>query len=595
VDSIRTMIDQAQAAYARFSSAHNPDDLFQAADAWDVLLMHPALPRLPAQARAQILSNGGNLHHLSYLITRDPHELDASLRCWEQALEPLQRAIDEGSTDPAALPVLLASMAGVHEERYARDSSPTSLVTALSLWARAVEKSSPESPYLPGYLRKLGRHHFDLYRTQNHLESLDEAIRVWGRAVELAREGSDQIIDSLDELAMALTERYVRSATLDDLQSAILIQEEAIRRMPGDWPRAPAVLNNHSRTLHHRFVRTGNLDDSARCIDALKQALALTRDPSLQDMIMTSLDTALKARYVVTWSERELSEIREITLRRTQFPRQRPVASRADERAYQTIADYLLSEYLLSGREQEGQRLIDLAQQLVGQAGHPLERSSQLFRLAMVHLGQYLEEGRPDDLFSAISALEDAMGQQILDSPNLPRFLSVYAIALYQRALLEGGPENLEAAIKAFAFAVTKAEEIAPSSGIHVALLWGQWATHRECWSEAVFAYDYGWRALRQLFRSQLTRTHKEVWLQQAIDLPAFGAYARAKDHNPEAAVEALEDGRALLLSEALGVDWTRLVRLGQVGRADLQERFNAATERWNELLGNVESNPHPG
>jgi tetratricopeptide (TPR) repeat protein len=453
------------------------------------------------------------------------------------------------------------------------------LPAAVRLWIRAVEESPPGSPYLPGYLSKVGRSHYELYATHGHLELLNAAIQTWERAVALTPDGSSEIVDSLDHLAGALTERYLRTAALGDLETALAIHEQAVRQLPEDWPSASTVLNNYARALHHRFVRTGDLDDSAGCIQALRQALPLTRDPSVRRIVMTSLDTALKARFVVTQAPSELSEIHDVAYQLARLGRRR-----ADPRASGNTADNLVAD-LLSGADLDSDNLVELAQELVESADDSAALRWADFRLAMVHLGRYLNDERPDDLSAAISAFERAMSQQVLDSPNLPRFLVAYATALHLRVLRHGEPDDFRAAIKAYAFAAVKAEETAPASGIHVAMTWGRWAASRGSWAEAVFAYGYGQRAARQLFRSQLVRTHKEVWLQQAIGLSAAAAYAQAEDHNPEAAVEALEDGRALLLSDALGADQARLAALGQGGGVALVERFKAASDRWDKPL----------
>jgi hypothetical protein len=136
LDSIRTLIDRSEAARGRFGSTYGLHDLDEAVDSWDVLLRHPDLPRLPTLVRSRVFSNGGHLHLHRYLITRVPEDLDSALRCWEGAFEPLEQAINDGDAEPAELPVLLASMAGALEERYARGGSIDDLMATLSMWSR---------------------------------------------------------------------------------------------------------------------------------------------------------------------------------------------------------------------------------------------------------------------------------------------------------------------------------------------------------------------------------------------------------------------------------------------------------------------------
>ena len=61
-------------------------------------------------------------------------------------------------------------------------------------------------------------------------------------------------------------------------------------------------------------------------------------------------------------------------------------------------------------------------------------------------------------------------------------------------------------------------------------------------------------------------------------------AYCLARTGDAAGASAALERGRALLLSEALRLDRQDVERLTATGRADLQERYETAVSRWNQL-----------
>jgi integrase/recombinase XerC len=76
----------------------------------------------------------------------------------------------------------------------------------------------------------------------------------------------------------------------------------------------------------------------------------------------------------------------------------------------------------------------------------------------------------------------------------------------------------------------------------------------------------------------------KETWLRDAREVSVQAAYAFARTGAAAAASAALERGRALLLSEALQRDRAEVERLADMGRADLQQRYQAAVSRWNRL-----------
>ena len=81
--------------------------------------------------------------------------------------------------------------------------------------------------------------------------------------------------------------------------------------------------------------------------------------------------------------------------------------------------------------------------------------------------------------------------------------------------------------------------------------------------------------------RAQSLRRHREAWLLASRGLAQEGAFALARQGRPEAAVVRLERGRAVLLSEELGLVPALLTRLP----APLRERYSDAVRRVREAL----------
>jgi hypothetical protein len=90
------------------------------------------------------------------------------------------------------------------------------------------------------------------------------------------------------------------------------------------------------------------------------------------------------------------------------------------------------------------------------------------------------------------------------------------AIALKKLHTLRGQPEDATKAARAFRMSIKMALEQAPEIAIRAANSFGDWAASRRAFSEAAEAYGYGLEAVEQLFRTQLTRAHKESWLRDA-------------------------------------------------------------------------------
>jgi len=105
---------------------------------------------------------------------------------------------------------------------------------------------------------------------------------------------------------------------------------------------------------------------------------------------------------------------------------------------------------------------------------------------------------------------------------------------------------------------------------------------------EAGAAFDNALGALDLLYRRQLKRSGKEIWLATSTTLAMDAAYVLAWSNRPSLtlAVKALEAGRARLMSESLARRAAELDRLGRgerarrpraVERDALQPRLTAA------------------
>jgi hypothetical protein len=119
-------------------------------------------------------------------------------------------------------------------------------------------------------------------------------------------------------------------------------------------------------------------------------------------------------------------------------------------------------------------------------------------------------------------------------------------------------------------------------SVLHAATYWGWTASEHQGWTEAAEAYELGLAATDHLVRTQLVREQQEAWLLEVRGFTSSAAYVLAKADAPAEAVVALEQGRAVLLSEALQRDRADLARLLQ-GGSDLADRYQRAAARERE------------
>ena len=127
-----------------------------------------------------------------------------------------------------------------------------------------------------------------------------------------------------------------------------------------------------------------------------------------------------------------------------------------------------------------------------------------------------------------------------------------------------------------FADAVERGLRVAPGEALRAGLAWQAMALDGlPDGAQAATAGDGVLRARRVLLTGQLLRSAKETWLRTSSDVASVTALAHVKANDPVAAVAALENGRALILSEALPP-----VEALRTTHPDLARRYTAATSR---------------
>jgi hypothetical protein len=150
----------------------------------------------------------------------------------------------------------------------------------------------------------------------------------------------------------------------------------------------------------------------------------------------------------------------------------------------------------------------------------------------------------------------------------------------HQRA---GSKEDLEAGVSAYQDACRDALTHDLEVALNAALGWGDWAASRVSWAEASSAYALAFEAADDLWRHQLGRTEKEIWLGAAKRLGEQAALAAAHAGQLDRAAVFMERGRAQLLAESLSLGQLDLVQLAIVA-SGLADRYATAADRLRSL-----------
>ena len=458
--------------------------------------------------------------------------------------------------------------------------APSDLDRALEASRTAVRDRDPAMGDAAWYLTTLGNCLIDRYERAASRADLDEAISAYQRALDEPPDDSAADDDRRlfqSNLANALKDRYRSEGSLDDLDSAISLVE-GIGTLTDPHRRA-GLSANHAAMLLSRYTAIGNMDDLDHAIEIAAAALPqASPGTSTTTALRVNVSGALQSRYDRTRQRADLDD----ALHQLQIGLAE-LHPGAIDRAM--LSNNLGIAYAARARAGTGeQRRRDLessvaAHRVAVRSAGERARPSYVNDLGGALLDRYQETGRRRDLRAALRAWRTALAQTPVTASsfarragNLARGTAVSAQArttgravaarrLYTESCRAGLDRDLEAALAN-------------------ATDWGRWASSRTAWGEAAAAYDTALVALERLFRSQLLRTHKEVWLVAAIDLPAAAALAHVRRQSPRRALDALEQSRAMLLSEALGRDRVNLEALRKQGRDDLVDRFDAAANK---------------
>lgn len=477
---------------------------------------------------------------------RDVEAIDAAMERWERALgapewpqvpdeiriafesdRAAMRLARYGETgDERDLTAVIEALSEIVEHTLAPPSASESLAQALRKrydrsgdpedLERARELADSKAPAQQGPAA-LQRFHAGGDRAD-----LDAAIA----AFERDRRSSD--------LAYSLRVRHELTGDLPDLDEAIAWGRAAVADA-GNGTSLAGALNNLGVALHSRFEQLRDRSDLDAAIESLQAAVDATQDGSPDEPgHRSNLGGALLDRY----------------------------------RATAEIPD------LLDGIE-ESKRAVNAA------APDAPQRPRWLSNLAIGLMDlDTLTRGESTALDEAIALLEHAVDESEPEGAGRPMYLVNLGRALRDRFARTGEQQDFLVALLAFRDAGQLAGERWPLIAVGAARAMAAMCAEHELWDQVREAGDAALAAGRRVYESHLTRSHKEAWLRSLRDVAAMTAYASAAVGRPDQAVQVLDGGRALLLSDALAGDRAGLDRLADLGHDDLRARYVDAAGR---------------
>lgn len=443
----------------------------------------------------------------------------------EQALQRARQrgdihALDEAggwyaaalATTPAALQarVFLGALADVLRQRFEFSRDPTDLTVAVRLMDVLSPHLDPRNAIQRDQINSVAAAYVDLFvSSEQALDRLDQAIAMAKSLLEHGREDPDSW-HYTNTLASALHMRFLHTGGITDVERACQLMEECVAAVPPEHPRRPEVLFNMAQAQmeYHRIA------PSARALALVRGAL----DEALEH-------PGIDSEYVRPRVQLALSEA---ILASRSAPHESLDRREADRAV--ALARAALESALRTGLERERVR-VALANALV--ATYEIGGGLTPLRQAC---GQY---GK---------ALEETTGHSL----NRVPYRCAHASALRRVAEATRDVEDEVAASQAYR---SIWREPTAAQG-HVDLVfaareWGLWCLRRDANVEAIEAFTRGLAATRLTLPAQQVRSHKELWLVAARDIPLHLGLAHVRRGEARAAALAVETGRAVLLAEA--------------------------------------------
>jgi tetratricopeptide (TPR) repeat protein len=543
-----------------------------------ITLGREAVAAVPAghHGRAVLLSRLGDSLLGRFRRTGTRVDLDEAITTVRQALD------DVPPGNPGRVVVALPVLSSALVARFEWAGALADLDEAITTVRQALDAVPPGHPDRVLMLHGLGNALQVRFKRTGTPGDLDEAITITRKAVDATPAGHPARAGMLSDLAGALRARFERTGELAELDAAITAAREAVDAAPAG--RA-VVLANLSGVLHARFERTGELAELDAAITAGREAVDATpADHADLAVRLSNLGLALRVRFEWAGVQADLDEA--ITAARTAVS---AIPADHPERAalLANLSTALHARFQQTGALAELDEAITAARTAVSAvpADHP-DRAVWLSNLGGTLQARYQRTRAPGDLDEAIRTGRQAASAAPAGHPDRAGMLSNLGLALALRFQGSGVLADLDAAISACRDAAT-AEAAAPRLRVIAAIRWGQAAGVSERWPEAVAGFTAAAELLGLVAPRSLARTDQEHLLADLGGLASQAAACCVQAGRADRAVELFEQGRGILLGQALDTrtDLTELAAqhpdLARQFTA-LRDRLDRADDRWH-------------
>lgn len=425
------------------------------------------------------------------------------------------------------------------------------------------------------------------YEVVGDRPDLDKSILFWGQSLNFLTSSLQKAI-VLNNIGAAFMYSHRLDGQPELLEKGIASFREANQLLPSSHKMRYMILDNLGSGLHVRYAQKGNLSDLEDAISIWQEAFDVA--PSLQFEninVLSNLSTGLRDLYFITRNPDLLN--RAISYFRKSL-RNLSKESRHYAGVLSNLGLVLVDRYIHLGDDSDLNQAILNHQQAIEHT-HPdaPELPVRMNNYCIALFLQYKNRGGMDTLNTLISTSQKASDIAVRQPSVQTSCLATLARALRQKYLLTNDPSNMTESREKSRMACTLSLELNRTIALGISLEWGKFELENKQWKDASEAFGYGLDVVAYLFKTQPLRKQKEVWLKEAQELPSLAAYALAKSGNLIGAVDALESGRAYLLTEAIEQNRRDLDRLPSLGFGDFLQTYYEAVNKLNSLQSQLQ------
>ncbi|MBA6434600.1 CHAT domain-containing protein [Streptomyces sp. GMR22] len=501
----------------------------------------------------------------------DPADLDEAIQVRRDAVAT---AVDDSGRASH-----LSGLCDLLRVRFVHFGHESDLTDAIAHGRAAVAATPAGDPELDGRQANLANALSRRYKNTGDLDDLTEAAALGRSAVAATPVGDFNRPHYLASLCDTLRTLFERTDRLADIDEAVEAGRAALDAAPRHSPNLPAFLGNLGAALLARFRHTGSQTDLDESVDLLRRA-ALAAQAASPDraLMLANLGAALQIRFDSVHDPEDLDEAIDVC---REAVRATPLEHSGRAARLSNLAGALQARFGIGGEATDLHEAVEAGRSAVEAhpPGHPA-RVAAWSNYALVLRGWYEHSGRPADLDAAVAAARAAVAEAPADHPGRPAYLANLSGALRDRHARTGADADLDGALTA-AREAASAEMGPPRVRAVAAARWGSLAAAAGRWAEAVAGYQATVDLLAGTVPRQLARRDQEFLLDGTHEIGSDAAACCVRVGSVAQAVELFEQGRGLLLSQALD---------GRTDLTALAERHPEPASRFTALCAELDS-----